>query len=137
MEKTKFGIPAALLSVILCLLGYYGGYVIAVIAIGAVLLLEEKESLRKLAVKVLALMLCFSLANTVIYLIPTVMNLISSLLEIFHVYFHLNFIDRICNFLSNALSAAKMVVFALLTFNAWKGKEFKVPLLDQFLEKFI
>lgn len=135
MEKSKLGISVSLLATVVCLLGYYGGYVIAGIAVGYILLKEESEWLKKTAAKVLVLMLCFSLASTVINLIPTVLNVIYSLVNIFNVSFYLYVIDRIVNFLSSVLGIVKLAVFMLLGFNCLTGKDIKIPLIDKLLDK--
>ena len=137
MGKSKLGISVALLSAICWLLGYYGGYTVAVLAVGYVLVREENEWLKKSVLKLLVLMLAFSLANTVLYLLPTVMNLLYSFLEIFKVSFYLSFIDRILNFFSNILSFVKMVLFMAVAFLPLLGKEVKLPLVDDLLDKLL
>ena len=137
MEKTKLGIPVALLAVLLCLLGFYGGYVITGILVGYILLKEENLSLKRLAVKVLALMLAFSLANTVIYLIPNIISIFESFIYLFTEEYFENGYYRIFEILSSILSLAKTVLFVLLTFFALIGKEFKLPVLDKLLDKYM
>ena len=137
MEKTKLGIPVALMALIVCLLGYYGGYVVTALVIGYVFLKEDSEFLKKLALKVLVLLLAFSVASTLIYLIPNALNVVYSLIHIVAPEFYLNFIDRIFNFLSNILSFVKTLVFLALSFYALQGKEFKVPVLDEQMDKLL
>lgn len=142
MEKTKLGIPAALMAAIICLLSYYGGYVIAGVMVGYVLLVEESESLKKLALKVLAILLTFSVINTVLYLIPNVMSTIRSLIYVFDEYayseeFFGNGISRFVDFLSNLLSLVKTVLFLLLGYFSLTGKEFKIPVLDDLFDKLL
>ena len=142
MEKTKLGIPAALMAAIICLLSYYGGYVIAGVMVGYVLLVEESESLKKLALKVLAILLTFSVINTVLYLIPNVMSTIRSLIYVFDEYayseeFFGNGISRFVDFLSNLLSLVKTVLFLLLGYFSLTGKEFKIPVLDGLFDKLL
>lgn len=140
MEKTKLGIPVTLMAAIVCLLSYYGGYVIAGVLVGYVLLVEENVSLKRLAVKVLAILLTFSLISTVIYLIPNILSLIQSLIYIFDEYayseeFYSNGFNRFIDFVSSALSLLKTVLFLLMSGFALAGKELKVPVLDKFLDK--
>ena len=137
MEKSKLGISVALLSAICWLLGYYGGYVAAALAIGYVLLKEENAWLKKSVLKLLVLMLTFSLASTVIYLLPTVLNLLYSFLEIFNVHFYLSFIDRIMNFISNIVSFVKLVLFMSVAILPLLGKEVKLPVVDDLLNKLL
>ena len=115
MEKTKLGISVALTAVVVTLLGYYGGYVIGGIAIGYVLLQEQNEWLKKHALRVLALMLSFSVASTLLWLIPDVLNLFYSFMELFNVHIYINVVNSCFNFLGNVLSLLKTVVFVLLS----------------------
>jgi uncharacterized membrane protein len=135
MEKTKLGISVALTAVVVTLLGYYGGYVIGGIAIGYVLLQEQNEWLKKHALRVLALMLSFSVASTLLWLIPDVLNLFYSFMELFNVHIYINVVNSCFNFLGNVLSLLKTVVFVLLAYSAFTQKEFKVPVVDKLIEK--
>ena len=137
MEKTKLGLPVGLTAAVLGLLCYYGGYVASAIVVGYVLLKEENEFLKKFILKVLVLMVTFSVLNTVIYFIPNVLGVVYSLINIVNVDLYLGFVDRIINFLGNALSVVKIVVFLLLCFNGLKSKMFKVPVLDEQIEKLL
>ena len=135
MEKTKLGIPVTLMAAVVCLLSYYGGYIIAGILVGYILLKEENEWLKKLAAKAIVVLLSFSVASTLINLIPTALNVIYSFIRIFNVDFYLYFIDQVFNFLSTVLSVLKMVVFLLMGYNALSCKDLKIPVLDDLLEK--
>ena len=137
MEKTKLGISVALTAVVVTLLGYYGGDVIGGIAIGYVLLQEQNEWLKKHALRVLALMLSFSVASTLLWLIPDVLNLFYSFMELFNVHIYINVVNSCFNFLGNVLSLLKTVVFVLLAYSAFTQKEFKVPVVDKLIEKVV
>ena len=137
MEKTKMGISVALMTAICWLLGYYGGYVVTALLVGYILLKEENVALKKSALKVFAVMLLFSLLNTVIYLIPNLLNVLYSFLEIFNVHIYLSFIDRICNFISNVVGIVKLAFFLIMAVLPLTGKEFKVPLVDELLDKLL
>ena len=142
MEKTKLGISAAVMAAIVWLLGYYGGYTVAVIAIGYVLLAEESAFLKRTAVKVLAFMLAFSLLNTVIYLIPNMLSMVRSLIGIFSLsayneMFYNNWINRSAEFGASVLNILKMVVFLLMGIYSLFGKELKIPGLEQVLDKYL
>ncbi len=141
MEKTKLGIPVVLMSVIVCLLGYYGGYTVVALMVGYVLLAEESESLKRLAVKVLAILLAFSLANTAVSLLPNLLELFRAFVNIFDAYalseaFYNNWLYRFTNFISTVLSLLKMLVFIWMACKTLDGKEAKIPVLDKFLDKY-
>ena len=138
MEKTKLHIPATLLAALACLLAYYSGYLILGILVGYVLLVEDNAWLKKFSLKVLLLMLIFSVVNTVLYLLPDLIDILFSFLRIFGVYNRpdfFNFIDNVFNFLSQIISLLKMVVFLLLGAATLFGKDVKIPGLDTFVEK--
>lgn len=135
MEKSKLGISVSLLAAAVCLLGYYGGYVITGLLVGYILLKEENEWLKKLSVTVVVVMLSFSILSTAVSLIPNVLNVGYSFIQIFNGDFYIYFIDRIFNFLSNVLSICKMAVFLLLSYFALTGKDINIPVLDKLLDK--
>ena len=137
MKKTNLGIPEGLMALIICLLCYYGGYVVTALVIGYVIFKEESEFLKKLALKVLVLLLTFSLLSTLINLIPDVINLTYSVIHIFAPNFYISFIDRIFNFIYNVIYFVKTLVFLALAFYSLQGKEFTVPVLEEKLDKFI
>lgn len=137
MEKTKLGLSVGVLGAVVCLLGFYGGYVIAGLAVAYVLLQEENEWLKKLAVKVLAILLAFSLASTALHLLPNVLNVFYSFLRIFNVHVYVEIINTLVDFISSALSLCKTLVFLALAWNALKEKTVKVPVLDKLLDKYI
>ena len=137
MEKTKLHIPATLLAAFACLLGYYGGYVILGIVVGYVLLAEENAWLKKFCLKILILMLGFSLASTVLNLLPSLLQLMYSFLEIFNVHVYLSFVHNAFNFIGQVLSLAKTLLFLLLGAATLMGKDVKIPGLDSFIEKHV
>lgn len=137
MNKTKLGIPEGLMALIICLLCYYGGYVVTALVVGYVIFKEESEFLKKLALKVLVLLLAFSLLNTLVNLIPDVINLTYSVIHIFAPEFYLHFIDRIFNFIYSIVYFVKTLVFLALAFYSLQGKEFTVPYLEEYLDKLI
>ena len=135
MEKTKLNLPVAIVAAAAWLLGLYGGYVITGILIGYVLLKEDSQWLKKNCLRVLILMLTFSVGLTVINLLPSLLELLYSFLRIFKVSIYLNFIQEIFNLVSTVVSLVKTVLFILLGIAAALNKDFKIPVLDPFIEK--
>ena len=86
MQKTKLGISVTLMVAALYFLGLYGGYIITGILVGYILLKEDDQGLKKEAVRVLLLMILFSLAGTALNLIPNIFSIFTSLLEIIDVH---------------------------------------------------
>ncbi len=134
MEKTKLGISVGFMAALMCLAGWFGGYVVAIIVAGYILIAEEDKFLKQTAVKVVVLMFAFSLASVAINFIPDLFYVLESFLRIFNTYFHVEFIDRIFNFLGNALSIIKILAFAALAFLATKKKSINVPFVDSMFE---
>lgn len=138
MERTKLGIPATLMGVALCLLGWFGGYVIVGLAVGYVLLKEENAQLRRLAVKVLAVMLTFSAVSYVLGLPGDVVGILYQLLNVLGIYEgYSNSITGLMNLLSGVWSLCRTLVFLLMAANAASNKEFKVPVVDALLDKYM
>ena len=137
MEKTRFGVSVSLVAAIACLLGYYSGYVITGVLVGYVLLMEDSQWLKRFCVKVLMLMLAFSVASTAIGLIPTLLGLLYDFLDVFGVNLYLSFIENVFALLGSFLGLVKTVTFLGLAFVGLSRKEIKVPFVDKFIEKHI
>ncbi len=142
MKKTMLGIPASLLAALVCLLGYYGGYVVAALIVGYVLLMEENTFVKRMACKVMALLLAFSMVSTAIYLLPNMLTMIHSLIRVFapNVYveeLYSNFLTRLAEFLSSVLSLGKTVLFLLMGLMAFFDKELKIPVLDKMMDRYM
>ncbi len=135
MEKTKLCIPAALVAAAAWLLGLYSGYLITGILVGYVLLVEDSQWLKKQCLRVLTLMLAYSVLTTVLGFIPDLLHLLYNFLEIFNVHFYLEFVHEFFNFLSSILSLIKTVVFLLMGITAGLNKNFKIPGLDTVIDK--
>ncbi len=137
MEKTKLNVSVAFAAAAAWLLGLYAGYLLTGILVGYVLLKEDSQWLKKSCLRVLLTMLIFSLASTAIHLIPDLLQLLYSFLNIFRVDLYLSFIHNIFNFLSSVLSLVKTVLFVLMGIAAALNKNFKVPVLDPFIDKLL
>ncbi len=134
MEKTKLGLPVALMAIIMVLGGWMGGYVAAIVMAGYILFAEEDKFLKGVAVKTVVLMLVFSLASIVINFIPNIINVIESFISIFTVYFNIDVIHRIFNFFDSVLYVLKVVVFALFALASYNKKAIKIAFIDKMFE---
>ena len=141
MEKTKLGINASLMAAVVCLLCYYGGYVVTALVVGYVLLVEESAYLKRFVLKVLALLLAFSLLSTVFNLLPSMLSLVRSFIYIFDKYAYNDafgdWIYRISEFWSSVISMGKMVLFLLMGAMSFLGKELTIPGFDKLLDKYL
>ena len=137
MQKTKLGISVTLAMAALYFLGLYGGYVILGVFVGYILLKEEDARLKKEAVRVLLLMLLFSLVGTAVNLVPNILSIFTNLLEIIDVHVYFTFFRRVFDVLALVLSLLKTVVFVLLGLAAVFGKSTKLPVIDPIIEKYM
>ena len=135
MEKAKLGIAYNVLAAIVCLLGYYGGYVITGIFTIAVLFTEENPWLKKYCVKTLLLMLTFSVLYTVIGLIPTFLELVYTGAGIvgFNLYF--SAVENVFALLRQIIDLGEMVLFILMAIFALAKKNFKLPVIEKLANK--
>lgn len=135
MEKTKLGISVGLMGALLWLVCYYAGYVAALIVAGYILIAEKDEWLKKSAVKAVVLMVVFSLASSIIYLIPNVITCINSFVGLFGGSFYIAFISNFVSMVSNVLEFVEKIVFILLAALAFMHITIPVPVLDAFVDK--
>ena len=129
------GIAYNVLAAIVCLLGYYGGYVITGIFAIAVLLTEENPWLKKYCVKTLLLMLTFSVLSTVIGLIPTFLNLVYTGAGIVGINLYFSAVENVFSLLRQIVDLGEMVLFILMAIFALIKKNFKLPLIEKLVNK--
>lgn len=135
--KTKLGISVGLMGAALYLGSYYGGYVVMALMVGYVLLCEENEWLKAAAVKAALILLSFSLLNTLIDLIPTLVNLLDSLFRVFNGSLYVPFIDNVSNLFYNILTLLKKVLMIGLAALALINGDKKSDPLDKLVQKFM
>lgn len=134
MEKTKLGLPVNVVAAMAYLLFFFGGYTVGLLFLGYVVLCEENGWLRKNVVTALVVLLGFSVLNTVVGLIPDLINLVSSLLHIFSVYFYPEIPEAIFSFFSNIVYFVRLAVFALLAVLAFKKKSVEIKVLGKLFD---
>ena len=137
MQKTRFGITVGLLGAAIYFMGLYGGYLISALLTGYVLLFEENEWLKKSAVKAVALMVCFSLLSTLIYLLPNVISVINSIVGVFGGVFYINAISSLANAVGSALDIIEKLLFIGLGLKALTQGNIAVPVVDKLIDKYM
>jgi uncharacterized membrane protein len=125
------------MGLIMCLTGMFAGYTVAIIVAGYILIAEDNLWLKRTAVKIITLMLTFTVLSAVIGFIPQVWGIFESFIGIFFEYFYVNFIHRIFDFLDNILSLVRLLVFALISYKAFRQESIKIPFVDSFVEKHV
>ena len=137
MQKTKIGVSVGLLGAVIYFMGLFSGYLTVVLLIGYVLLFEENEWLRKSAVKAVALMVVFSLAATVMNLIPNVIGVLDNLVSIFGGSFHIGFLSSLVYAVTEALDIREKLLFMGLGVRALTQGTIDVPAVDGLINKYM
>ena len=135
MEKTKLGISVGLMGALLYALGLFGGYFLTVAAVVYVLWREESVWLKQTAVKALALTFLFPVISLAIGVIPDLVGLVQSVLNLFDEFFSMEVVLEIEAILRSILNILEYVVFILLGVMALGKKTIRVPLVDSLVEK--
>lgn len=135
MEKTKLGISVGLMGALLYALGLFGGYFLTVAAVVYVLWREESVWLKQTAVKALALTFLFPVISLAIGVIPDLVGLVQSVMNLFNEFFSMEVVLEIEAILRNILNILEYVVFILLGVMALGKKTIRVPLVDSLVEK--
>ena len=134
MEKTKLGLPVNVVAAMAFLMFLFGGYTVALLFLGYVVLCESNAWLRKTSVTALLVAICFSCLSVIIGLLPDIINLVGSLLRVFKVYIYVEEIDSLYAFFSNIINLARIIVFALLAVLAFQKKTVQIKALDKLFE---
>ena len=137
MQRTKLGIPAGLLAAGIYFTGLFGGYLVAVLLTAYVLLVEDDEWLRRSSVKAVILMAVLSLATTVLGFFPDVLEVISSLLSVFHVVFTYHTFSTIINVFIQVIDILKYVLFIILGIKALGARSVAIPVVDGLIYKYM
>lgn len=137
MQKTRLGITVGLLGAAIYFMGLYGGYLITALLAAYVLLFEENQWLKRTAVRAVALMIVFSIANTLIYLLPNVVSVIDSVAGVFGETFYIGAIYSLASALSSALDLIEKVFFVFLGFKALTQGSVSIPLVDKLIDKYM
>ena len=137
MQKTRIGIAVGMMGCIMFLVAQYGGYMLALLLAGYILLCEENEWLRKAAVKAVMLMFAFSVLSTVIYFIPNVLSALVSVINLFGAHWYPEFVHNVASVISGFVNLLETVLFLGLAFKALNQGDIPVPAVDRFIEKHI
>ena len=133
MNKSKLGLSVGLTAVLMCLTGWFAGYVAAIVVAGYILIFEENKFLKQTAVNVLGLMFAFSLCSVAIIVIPSLWEIIESTVSMFE-YFYVDELHRVFNILQDILSVVRTIAFVGITLLAFNEKSVKIPVIDNMFE---
>lgn len=132
--KTKLGISAGLIGAAMYFLGLISGWFVLFLIAGYVLIREENQWLRYVAVKAIVLNLVFSVLYTVIGLIPDFLSFINSIVVLFDGTMSYLIVTHIINVIINILGLVETVLFLLLGLKALKQKDIRLGKLDQLIQ---
>lgn len=135
MQKTRFGISVGLLGAAVCFIGFFGGYFAAVLLTGYILMLEKNAWLKRTAVKVIAIMVLFSLLGTIVNLIPNIISFINYVAVIFHRDFSVEFLTQITTVLSSGIDIVEKVLFIGFGFRALNQGTIVIPVIDKLISE--
>ena len=137
MEKTKLGISKELLAAGVFVAALAGGYVAVIICTLYVLLKEDDAWLKRMAVKAVATLMIFGVAIICVGLIPDLINWISSLMSVLEHSIEVYKITNAINLITSALSFIEKLFLLALAAKALKQQTVRVPVVDDFINKYI
>lgn len=137
MQMTKLRISVGLLGAVVYFSSLFGGYVASLLLTGYILLIEENEWLRKSAVKAVILMVCFSAASTLIYLLPDAISFISEIVSAFGGVFYISFISGLAGAAYSAINIIERLLFICLGIKALNQGTIAIPIVDKLIEKYM
>ena len=137
MQKSKLGISVGLLGAALFFACFFGGYTVAVILAGYILLFEESVWLKRTAVKGVVLMFGFAVLSSVIHLIPDAIRIVNSIFYLFDGSFSISFISKIIDVIDNVISVTEKILFIVLGFKALKQETVIISVIDSFVSKYM
>lgn len=137
--KTKLGISTGVLAALVYFAALFGGFGIGLIVLaGYVLLFEQDEWLKRMAVKAVVFTVTLTVLSYVIGIIPDVIEVINSVLDIFNVNaIYLEWLSDIINFILTVISFVRTIVFLLLGIKAVSKSTVYIPIVDGMVNKFI
>ena len=137
MQKTRLGVGVGLVAAAMYFIGLFGGYLAAIVLAGYVLLFEEDEWLKKTAVKMVSLMVLFSVLAGIINLIPDVMDCLSNFIKGFYGFLVIGVLSRTTTLAVIILDIIRTILFIVLGFMALHQKTIVIPLIDRMIDKYV
>ena len=137
MEKTKLGVSVGLFGAFTFAAAFFGGYMSAILVLGYVLLMESDEWLKKTAVKAVVTLAVFSFLIAVVGLIPEGINWLTSVINTFGANVRFEFLNDVFSVIKGFINIVKDVVFLGLIVKALSKETIKLPVVDDFIEKYM
>ena len=133
--KTKLGISTGAMAALAYLASLFAGYTPLVIIAGYVLIAENDEWLRRMAVKAVTFTVAMSLLSFAVSLVPYLFNVINDVLALFDEYFYPEILSDIVSLLHTIISVVESVVLAILGIKAFSQSTLYIPVVDSVVNK--
>lgn len=137
MQKTKLGITVGALGAITFFVGFFGGYLAAIVLAGYALLFEENAWLKRSVVKAVVLMVFFSVTVAIINVIPDLLEFVGNIASVFNGNFSIIKVNQIVNVLVSGLNLVEKVLFLGLGVKALSQGTIVIPFIDKKVSKYI
>lgn len=137
MQKSKMGISVALLGVALYLTAMFGGTMSVLLLAGYVLLVEDNQWLRLMAVKAAAIFFFFAFAGAMVDYVPNAISLISSVATLFKGGFSVLVLTNIVAVVHNVLDFIEKVFLTILAVKSLNQGTIAVPFVDNLVVKYL
>jgi len=134
MEKTKLGITISLLGGALYFIGLLG-IIPLVIAAGYVLVMEENQWLKRVAIKAVAVVLFFAILSNIVGLVADSSSFLNNIVSLFNGTINLATVNRIVSILRNIISFLSTLSLLLLGFKAMKMGDVRIGAVDKVIDK--
>ena len=137
MEKSKLGIAKELLAAGIFIGALAGGYVFAGMMVLYVLLKEDDQWLREMAVKAIATLMVFSFFINCINLLPDVVNWFATLTNLLDSSWDSYKLTSAIGLITSVLDIIRTIFFLVLAGKALKHQTINVPIADEKKKKYV
>ncbi|NEX02887.1 hypothetical protein SAMN04487829_2707 [Pseudobutyrivibrio sp. NOR37] len=137
MEKSNLGIAKELLAAGIFVGALAGGYVFAGLMVLYVLLKEDDQWLKEMAVKAIATLMVFSFFINAINLLPTVVRWFGDLTSILDAGWDSYKLVTGLGLITNAIDIVRIIFFLVLAVKALKHQTINVPIVDDLIKKYL
>ncbi len=134
MTKTKLGITVGLMGAVVALSPVVFGFTVMALAAGYVLIAEENAWLKRLAVKVVVIVLAFGLLTEVLDLLPNLISVFNSFASAVGLSFSLSFVTNIMSGFIKICNLVKTVLLVIMGVLALKQTSIPIPFVDKMFE---
>jgi len=134
MEKTRLGITISLLGGALYFIGLMG-ITPLIIAAGYVLVMEENQWLKRVAVKAVAVVLFFTILSNLVGLVGDSSSFLNNLVQLFNGSINLATVNRLVSMARIVISFISTLCLLMLGFRAMKMGDVRVGAVDRAVDK--